>query len=110
LADGDQIRAVIRGSAVNNDGACHRRRARRHDAGAAGRAMLAVMLAESELKACLPSDLSIAAVNANAVCVVAGPHPAIDAFAAKLPPVAPAGGGCGPRMHFIRRWSIREPH
>jgi phthiocerol/phenolphthiocerol synthesis type-I polyketide synthase E len=38
-------------------------------------AMLAVMLAESELKACLPSDLSIAAVNANAVCVVAGPHP-----------------------------------
>ena len=47
-------------------------------------AMLAVMLAESELKACLPSDLSIAAVNGNAVCVVAGPHPAIDAFAAKL--------------------------
>src|SRR6202035_2790156 len=29
-------------------------------------AMLAVMLAESELKACLPSDLSIAAINANA--------------------------------------------
>jgi amino acid adenylation domain-containing protein len=47
-------------------------------------AMLAVMLAEPELKACLPGDLSIAAVNASAVCVVAGPHPAIDAFAAKL--------------------------
>jgi phthiocerol/phenolphthiocerol synthesis type-I polyketide synthase E len=47
-------------------------------------AMLAVMLAESELKACLPSDLSIAAVNANTVCVVAGPHPAIDAFEPKL--------------------------
>jgi amino acid adenylation domain-containing protein len=47
-------------------------------------AMLAVMLAESELKACLPGNLSIAAVNANAVCVVAGPHPAIDAFEAKL--------------------------
>ncbi|MGI8568337.1 MAG: amino acid adenylation domain-containing protein [Methylocella sp.] len=47
-------------------------------------AMLAVMLAEPELKACLPGDLSIAAVNANAVCVVAGPYPAIDAFEAKL--------------------------
>ena len=47
-------------------------------------AMLAVMLKEPELKACLPGDLSIAAVNANAVCVVAGPHPAIDAFEAKL--------------------------
>ena len=47
-------------------------------------AMLAVMLAEPELKACLPGDLSIAAVNAPAVCVVAGPHPAIDAFEAKL--------------------------
>ncbi|MGH6822903.1 MAG: beta-ketoacyl synthase N-terminal-like domain-containing protein, partial [Methylocella sp.] len=47
-------------------------------------AMLAVMLTEPELKACLPGNLSIAAVNANAVCVVAGPHPAIDAFEAKL--------------------------
>jgi amino acid adenylation domain-containing protein len=47
-------------------------------------AMLAVMLAEPELKACLPGDLSIAAVNASAVCVVSGPHPAIDAFEAKL--------------------------
>ena len=47
-------------------------------------AMLAVMLAEPELKACLPGNLSIAAVNAPAVCVVAGPHPAIDAFEAKL--------------------------
>jgi amino acid adenylation domain-containing protein len=47
-------------------------------------AMLAVMLSEPELKACLPGDLSIAAVNSSAVCVVSGPHPAIDAFEAKL--------------------------
>ncbi|MGH6812120.1 MAG: amino acid adenylation domain-containing protein [Methylocella sp.] len=47
-------------------------------------AMLAVMLAEADLKACLPHDLSIAAVNASAVCVVSGPYPAIDAFEAKL--------------------------
>jgi amino acid adenylation domain-containing protein len=47
-------------------------------------AMLAVMLAESELVACLPAGLSIAAVNAGAACVVSGPHPAIDAFEAEL--------------------------
>ncbi len=47
-------------------------------------AMLAVMLTEPDLKACLPSDLSIAAVNANSVCIVAGPHPAIEAFEGKL--------------------------
>ncbi len=46
--------------------------------------MLAVMLTEAELKACLPADLSIAAVNAEAVCVVAGPHAAIDAFEGQL--------------------------
>ncbi|MGA3341230.1 MAG: amino acid adenylation domain-containing protein, partial [Methylocella sp.] len=43
-------------------------------------AMLAVMLAESEVKAELPADLSIAAVNAEAICVVAGPHTAIGAY------------------------------
>ena len=42
--------------------------------------MLAVRLTESELSGCLPADLSIAAVNAEAVCVVAGPHAAIAAF------------------------------
>ncbi|MGQ0444040.1 MAG: amino acid adenylation domain-containing protein [Beijerinckiaceae bacterium] len=47
-------------------------------------AMLAVMLPEAELKTCLPGDLSIAAVNSTAVCVVSGPHPAIDAFEANL--------------------------
>ncbi len=47
-------------------------------------AMLAVMLAEPELAACLPNDLSIAAVNANAICVAAGPYAAIDAFVAQL--------------------------
>jgi phthiocerol/phenolphthiocerol synthesis type-I polyketide synthase E len=43
-------------------------------------AMLAVMLPESEVLAALPADVSIAAVNAEAVCVVAGPHAAIAAF------------------------------
>ncbi|MGH6842701.1 MAG: type I polyketide synthase, partial [Methylocella sp.] len=47
-------------------------------------AMLAVMLPEAELKSCLPGDLSIAAVNSSAICVVSGPHPAIDAFEATL--------------------------
>ena len=47
-------------------------------------AMLAVKLGEAELKACLPGDLSIAAVNADAACVVAGPSAAIEVFEAKL--------------------------
>ncbi|MGH6839387.1 MAG: amino acid adenylation domain-containing protein [Methylocella sp.] len=47
-------------------------------------AMLAVMLSEPEIKECLPGNLSIAAVNASGVCVVSGPHPAVDAFEAKL--------------------------
>ena len=47
-------------------------------------AMLAVRLTEPELSACLPPDLSIAAVNAEAACVVAGPHSAIDAFETDL--------------------------
>jgi amino acid adenylation domain-containing protein len=46
--------------------------------------MLAVKLPESELLAALPADLSIAAVNAEAVCVVAGPHAAIAAFEESL--------------------------
>jgi acyl transferase domain-containing protein len=47
-------------------------------------AMLAVKLTESEILASLPADLSIAAVNAEAVCVVAGPHAAIAAFEENL--------------------------
>ncbi|QBR70716.1 non-ribosomal peptide synthetase [Beijerinckiaceae bacterium] len=46
--------------------------------------MLAVMLKEAELLACLPAELSIAAVNAEAACTVAGPLTAIDAFEAQL--------------------------
>ena len=46
--------------------------------------MLAVKLPEAELLATLPADLSIAAVNAEAVCVVAGPHAAIAAFEERL--------------------------
>lgn len=43
-------------------------------------AMLAVLLAEAELSDRLPSSLSIAAVNADTVCVVSGPHDAIESF------------------------------
>jgi len=43
-------------------------------------AMLAVMLMEPEVKAGLPADLSIAAVNAEAICVVAGTLRAIGAY------------------------------
>jgi amino acid adenylation domain-containing protein len=46
--------------------------------------MLAVMLPESELAACLPASLSIAAVNASNICVAAGPHAAIDSFEEEL--------------------------
>ena len=41
--------------------------------------MLAVRMTEAELKRLPAPDLSIAAVNAEAACVVAGPHSAIDA-------------------------------
>ncbi len=47
-------------------------------------AMLAVKLTEAELTACLPGELSIAAVNADTACVVAGPSAAIEVFEAKL--------------------------
>jgi len=47
-------------------------------------AMLAVTLTEAELKACLPAGLSIAAVNAETVCAVAGPHAEISSFEEEL--------------------------
>lgn len=47
-------------------------------------AMLSVRLPEAELKELLPEGLDIAAVNAPNLCVVAGPHSDIDAFAATL--------------------------
>ena len=46
--------------------------------------MLAVPLAEDDLRPLLPPDLSVAAVNGPRSCVVAGPTDAIDAFAAVL--------------------------
>jgi len=42
-------------------------------------AMLAVWLAESEVKSLLHEDLSLAAVNASDSCVVSGPDPAVRA-------------------------------
>src|SRR5262249_19057846 len=47
-------------------------------------AMLAVPLAEADLRAQLPDDLSIAAVNGPELCVVSGDHQAIAAFGADL--------------------------
>jgi acyl transferase domain-containing protein len=49
-----------------------------------GGAMLAVQLPEAALLERLDGDLSLAAVNADDLCVVAGPEPAIAAFAARL--------------------------
>lgn len=55
-------------------------------------AMLAVQLGEAELQPRLPEDVSIAAINGPATCVVAGPHEAVEAFASQL-----AGDGVGSR-------------
>lgn len=45
-----------------------------------GGAMLAVRLPESEIVPLLPPALSLAAINGPALCVVAGPYDAVDAF------------------------------
>jgi phthiocerol/phenolphthiocerol synthesis type-I polyketide synthase E len=47
-------------------------------------AMLAVELPEADLAARMPAELSLAAVNGPAACVVSGPAPAAAAFAARL--------------------------
>ncbi|ACB94496.1 hybrid non-ribosomal peptide synthetase/type I polyketide synthase [Beijerinckia indica] len=47
-------------------------------------AMLSVRLPEMDLKAILPRELDIAAVNAPELCVVSGPTAEIDAFATLL--------------------------
>ena len=52
--------------------------------GVAPGSMLAVPLPESELTPLLGGELSLAAVNAPALCVAAGPHTAVDALEATL--------------------------
>jgi polyketide synthase PksJ len=47
-------------------------------------AMLGVQLPENQVNELLPADLSLAAVNGNAKCVVSGPHEAIAAFKEKM--------------------------
>ena len=47
-------------------------------------AMLTVSLPEAELRGRLATELDLAAINAPDMCVVSGPHHAIDAFAARL--------------------------
>ncbi|MEI5998555.1 amino acid adenylation domain-containing protein [Paraburkholderia bengalensis] len=47
-------------------------------------AMLVVRLSETELKATLPADVDLAAINAPTLSVVAGPFAAIEAFEATL--------------------------
>jgi acyl transferase domain-containing protein len=49
-----------------------------------GGGMLAVPLAEAELRATLPAGLSIAAVNGAALCAVSGPTSDVSAFEARL--------------------------
>ncbi|MCB1228974.1 MAG: amino acid adenylation domain-containing protein [Verrucomicrobiae bacterium] len=49
-----------------------------------GGGMLSVRLAAEELKKRLPDSLDLAAVNGPALCVVAGPHEELDAFAKQL--------------------------
>ncbi|HWM81764.1 MAG TPA: amino acid adenylation domain-containing protein [Pseudolabrys sp.] len=46
--------------------------------------MLSVRLPEADLRQRLPDTLSLAAVNAPALCVVAGPHDELDRFARAL--------------------------
>ncbi len=52
--------------------------------GVAPGSMLAVPLPEAELTPLLGGELSLAAVNAPALCVAAGPHTAVDALEATL--------------------------
>ncbi len=47
-------------------------------------AMLSVPLPERDLLSCLPRELSLAAVNAPGMCVVAGAEEAVEAFAVRL--------------------------
>jgi len=47
-------------------------------------AMMAIPMAEEALVKLLPTDVSLAVVNAPGLCVVSGPIPAIDAFEAQL--------------------------
>jgi amino acid adenylation domain-containing protein len=49
-----------------------------------GGAMMAVRLAESELLPLMTPELAVAAVNGPALCVVAGPYAAVDAFETML--------------------------
>ncbi|HEX2209387.1 MAG TPA: beta-ketoacyl synthase N-terminal-like domain-containing protein [Longimicrobium sp.] len=46
--------------------------------------MLSVSLTEAALAEILPDSLDLAAINGPEVCVVAGPHEAVDAFQAEL--------------------------
>jgi acyl transferase domain-containing protein/thioesterase domain-containing protein/SAM-dependent methyltransferase/acyl carrier protein len=52
--------------------------------GLAPGAMLAVPLAEAEVRAGLPPELSLAAINGPASCVIAGPLAAVEEFEARL--------------------------
>ncbi len=47
-------------------------------------AMLSVDLSEQELTPLMEKDIALAAVNGQSLCVVSGPHPAVDAFQEKL--------------------------
>ncbi len=46
--------------------------------------MLSIPLAEEELKSFLPEEISLAAVNTKANCIISGPMEAVDSFEKKL--------------------------
>jgi phthiocerol/phenolphthiocerol synthesis type-I polyketide synthase E len=65
--------------------------------------MLAVPVAEAQLLPLLGDDLDLAAVNAPALCVVSGPHTAVDAFQEFLA----AQGIQGRRLHTSHAFHSR---
>ncbi len=66
--------------------------------------MLAVPLPEQELRALLPPELSLAAVNAPALSVASGPEAAIAALEQLLQGArARRAGVCTPRTPSTRR-------
>ncbi len=68
-----------------------------------GGAMLAVRLPEAEVRAKLPADLDVAAVNGPSLCVVSGPFEAVDAFEAALG----AEGAVTRRLHTSHAFHSR---
>ena len=68
-------------------------------------AMLSVRLPENEARPLLDGNLSLAAVNSPAQCVIAGPTDAVEALEKRFGPRCPVAAVCGPG-HFPRPVSL----